>query len=48
MLIPSDEILTAGSGKECIEQFIQQKRQENNIDLLLLDYRLKDRQWFVR
>jgi CheY-like chemotaxis protein len=35
------EILTASSGKECIEQFIQQKREGKNIDLLLLDCSLK-------
>jgi CheY-like chemotaxis protein len=36
------DILTASSGKECIERFIQHKREDKNIDLLLLDYRLKD------
>lgn len=36
------EIITASSGNECIEQFVQQKREGKNIDLLLLDYRLKD------
>jgi CheY-like chemotaxis protein len=36
------DILAASSGKECIEQFVQQKREGKNIDLLLLDYRLKD------
>lgn len=41
-LNPKYEILTASSGKECVEQFVQQKREGKNIDLFLLDYRLKD------
>ncbi|MDQ4015882.1 MAG: response regulator [Thermoproteota archaeon] len=37
------EILTANSGKNCIEKYFEEKKVKNKkIDILLLDYRLGD------
>lgn len=35
-------VILASSGKDCIKKFIEEKNRGNEIDLLLLDYRLKD------
>jgi response regulator RpfG family c-di-GMP phosphodiesterase len=35
-------VILASSGKDCIEKFIEERNRGNKIDLLLLDYRLKD------
>lgn|SRR5512145_1486358 len=35
-------IILVGSGEDCIEKFIAEKKQGNKIHLILLDYRLGD------
>ena len=35
-------VLTADSGKECIQKFIHEKQEGKKIDLILLDYKLGD------
>ena len=41
-LEPAYDILAVDSGKECIEKFIEEKRNGRKIDVLILDYKLGD------
>jgi response regulator RpfG family c-di-GMP phosphodiesterase len=41
-LEPAYNVLVVDSGKGCIEKFLEEKRKGNNVDVLLLDYKLGD------
>ncbi len=43
-LEPIYDVLTAQSGKNCIDKFIEEKEKGNKIDILLIDYKLGDMQ----
>jgi response regulator RpfG family c-di-GMP phosphodiesterase len=43
-LEPIYDVLTAQSGKSCIDKFIEEKKKGNKIHVLLLDYKLGDMQ----
>jgi response regulator RpfG family c-di-GMP phosphodiesterase len=43
-LEPIYDVLTAQSGKGCIDKFIEEKEKGNKIHVLLLDYKLGDMQ----
>ena len=41
-LKPRYNVILVGCGEDCIEKFIEEKKQGNRIHLLLLDYKLGD------
>lgn len=41
-LAPAYDVLAVGSGKDCIEKFVEEKHKGRKIDVLVLDYRLGD------